>query len=88
MRLMAHAGEVSRVVERVEHSGRLGAGSVGLVVDPHGMLALVLDRRSAAEELQVGVNDQVVLAPLAEGDRGPGSTSPVSITPGTRRPQR
>jgi S-adenosylmethionine hydrolase len=87
-RLMAHAGEVSRVAERVEHSGRLGAGSVGLVVDPHGMLSLVLDRRSAADELQLGVNDQVRLAPLAEGDRGPGASSPVSITPGTRRPQR
>jgi S-adenosylmethionine hydrolase len=81
LRLMAHAGEVSRVAERVEHSGRLGAGSVGLVVDPHGMLSLVLDRRSAAEELQLGVNDQVVLAPLAEGDRGPGVSSPVTLRP-------
>ncbi len=81
IRVMARAGDVARVAERVEHSGRLGAGSIGLVVDPHGMLSLVLDRRSAAEELQLGVNDQVVLEPLAEGDRGPGSTSPVTLRP-------
>ncbi|MBI4935808.1 MAG: hypothetical protein HY828_18145, partial [Actinobacteria bacterium] len=57
----------------------LGAGSVGLQVDPYGMLALALDRRSAAEELSLGVGDQVTLSPLAEGDRGPGTTSPVTL---------
>jgi hypothetical protein len=80
-RLMVQAGEIGRVAERVEHSGQLGVGSIGLVVDPHGMLALVLDRRSAAEELQLGVADAVVLTALAEGDRGPGATSPVTLRP-------
>jgi S-adenosylmethionine hydrolase len=80
-RLMVQAGDIGRVAERVEHSGQLGAGSIGLVVDPHGMLALVLDRRSAAEELQLGVADAVVLTALAEGDRGPGATSPVTLRP-------
>ncbi len=80
-RLMVQAGEVGRVAELVEHSGQLGAGSVGLVVDPSGMLALVLDRRSAAEELQLGVADPVVLTALADGDRGPGATSPVTLRP-------
>jgi S-adenosylmethionine hydrolase len=87
-RLMVQSGEISRVVERVEHSGRLGAGSVGLVVDPHGMLALVLQRRSAADELQLGVADAVVLTSLADGDCGPGTTSRVTIGPGPQRPQR
>jgi hypothetical protein len=45
------------------------------------MLALALDRRSAAEELTLGVGDQVTLSPLAEGDRGPGTTSPVTLRP-------
>jgi S-adenosylmethionine hydrolase len=70
---------VTRVVERVAHAGRLGPGSIGLVVDPAGMLALCLQRRSAAEELCVGAGDQVVLRPLAEGDRGPGVTSSVEL---------
>ncbi len=87
-RLMAQAGEVTRVVELVEHSGRLGAGSIGLVVDPHGMLALVLERRSAADELQLGVSDPVLLTALAEGDRGPGTTSQVRIGPAPSRPPR
>lgn len=80
-RLMVVAGDVDRVAERVEHAGRLGTGSVGLVVDPFGMLALVLDRRSAAEELQLAAGDQVHLAPLADGDRGRGTTSPVTLRP-------
>lgn len=87
-RLMVRAGEVTRVVERVEHSGHLGAGSIGLVVDPYGMLALALERRSAAEELQLGVSDAVVLTTLAEGDRGPGTTSQVRIGPAPSRPPR
>jgi S-adenosylmethionine hydrolase len=78
-RLLVVAGDVTRVAQRLAHAGRLGPGSVGLVVDPFGMLALVLDRRSAAEELQLAAGDQVVLTPLAEGDRGPGTTSPVSM---------
>jgi hypothetical protein len=45
------------------------------------MLALALDRRSAAEELGIGPGDQVLLTPFGddEGDAGRGATSPVSI---------
>ncbi len=83
-RLQIVAGDVTRVVERVEHSGVLGSGSVGLLLDPYGMLALVLERRSAADELQLGTGSQVTLTPLAEGDRGPrsGTTSPVTLRSG------
>jgi hypothetical protein len=49
------------------------------MVDPHGMLALVLDRRSAAEELVLAAGDQVTLAPLADGDGGTGVSVPVNI---------
>jgi len=81
VRVMVQAGEVTRVAERVRHAGQLGPGSVGLVVDPFGMLALVLERRSAAEELQLVTTDHVTLTPLAEGDRGPGTTSPITLQP-------
>jgi len=80
-RLMVAAGEITRVAERAAHAGQLGTGSVGLVLDPFGMLTLVLDRRSAAEELQLAAGDQVLLTPLADGDRGSGATSPVTLRP-------
>jgi S-adenosylmethionine hydrolase len=83
VRLQVVAGEEVRVAARVEHGGGLGPGSVGLVVDPYGMLALVLQRRSAAEELGVGVGDQVVLRPLDDRDHGPAISTPVAM--GTRR---
>jgi S-adenosylmethionine hydrolase len=69
---------VVRVAERVEHAGSLGAGSVGLAVDAYGLLTLVLQRRSAAEELQVGAGDQVAVSPLAAND---GVTTPVGLGP-------
>jgi hypothetical protein len=81
VRLQVIAGEELRVAARVEHVGGLGAGSVGLVVDPYGMLALVLQRRSAAEELQLGVGDQVVLRPLADDDGGPVASTPIAMGP-------
>jgi S-adenosylmethionine hydrolase len=78
------AGETVRTANRVDHAGGLGPGSVGLLVDHYGMLALVLERRSAAEELQVGVGDQIVLRPLADDDRGR-SAVVTSIAMGPRR---
>jgi S-adenosylmethionine hydrolase len=40
----------------------LAGGSVGLVLDSYGMLAVAMDQRSAADELGLAANDQVVLA--------------------------
>ena len=45
------------------------------------MLALALHRRSAADELELAPGDQVTLARLPDGDRGPGVTSPVTLRP-------
>lgn len=83
LQVVAGTGDhtVTRVAERVAHSGVLGPGAVGLAVDPSGMLALVLHQRSAAEELSVVAGDQVTLRPLDEGDRGPAVTSPVQLRP-------
>jgi S-adenosylmethionine hydrolase len=74
-----------RSVTVVSAFGEIGTGAVGLVADSSGMLAIALDRRSAAEELSIGPGDQVVLSPL-EADDGPSPvTSPVTIRPAAPR---
>ena len=73
-----------RAASIVANYTRIGTGAVGLVVDSYGMLALSLDRRSAADELGIGPGDQVVLEPFADDEaRARGTTSPVTL----RRPR-
>ena len=74
------AGDVTRVAQRVPRAGDLGPGSIGFVVDGFGLLTLVLDRRSAAEELALATADQVTVRPLAEGSKGAGVSVPVSLS--------
>ena len=52
--VMVSFGESQRVATRQHTFGDVGTGAVGLVVDSCGMLALVLDQRSAASELGIG----------------------------------
>lgn len=73
-----------RVAARAASTTGLGAGTIGLVVDHTGMLALVLERRSASVELGIAVGDQVTVAPLAEGAAGTGAATTVSVSLGTR----
>lgn len=70
-----------RVAARVRAYADAGVGAVGLMADGSGMVSLVLDRRSAADELRIAAGDQVTLAPLGEGER-PGVTTSVEL----RRP--
>ena len=79
VRLQVAAGELTRVAQRVDRAGGLGPGSVGLMVDGYGLLTLVLDRRSAADELQLATADQVVVRPLDEGQQATGLTVPVTL---------
>ncbi len=72
---------VVRVAARVNTYAEVGVGAVGLVVDASGMVSIVLDRRSAADELSVAAGDQITLAPLGD-DQPRGVTSPVTL----RRP--
>lgn len=74
------ANPVVRVASRAGSATGLGAGTIGLVVDHTGMLAIVLERRSAAAELGLGVGDQVTVAPLAEGV-GSAVSVPVGLSP-------
>jgi S-adenosyl-L-methionine hydrolase (adenosine-forming) len=71
-------GESQRVATRKHTFGDVATGAVGLVVDSCGMLALVLDQRSAAMDLGIGPGDQITLAPLDEAATS-GVTSPVAL---------
>jgi S-adenosylmethionine hydrolase len=56
-------GETVRSAVRAATFSELRPGQVGLIVDSYGLVAAVLDRRSAAEALKLGPGDQVVLEP-------------------------
>jgi len=59
VRLILPSGEV--VARRVASFADIGPDQVGLVVDSSGMIAVALDRRSAAGELGLAAGDEVVL---------------------------
>jgi hypothetical protein len=63
----------------VHHFSEVGTGSVGLVTDSYGFIALVCDRASAAEELRLGAGDQLVLVPLDDEPAQAGVTTPVQL---------
>jgi S-adenosyl-L-methionine hydrolase (adenosine-forming) len=71
-------GESKRVATRQHTFADVATGAVGLVIDSCGMLALVLDQRSAAMDLGIGAGDQITLAPLGDAPPG-GLSSPVSL---------
>ena len=50
------------------------------MVDSYGLVAVVLDRRSAAEELGLSTGSAVTIEPLDE-DRPPGIVTPVNLGP-------
>ncbi len=52
-------GERSRTAVRATAFADLTPGQVGLIVDSYGLLAVALDRRSAADELRLGPGDAV-----------------------------
>jgi S-adenosylmethionine hydrolase len=53
-------------------------GGIALVIDSYGMLALCVDRHSAAMELGLGPGSAVYLGPLQDADAA-GVTSPVTM---------
>ena len=76
--LQVSFGESQRVATRKRTFSDVSTGAVGLVVDSCGMLALVLDQRSAAMDLGIGPGDQITLAPLTDAPPT-GTTSPVTL---------
>jgi len=83
-RIRVRIGDDVRVAALADSFGGVATG-LGLVPDSTGMLALVMDRRSAAEELRVGAGDQVVLQPLTDEAVAP-PPAPVALGP-TRSPR-
>ncbi len=79
------AAPVVRVARVTGTFADIPGGAVGLVVDSYGMLALALDRRSAADELGVAAGDQVTISRLDDGAVEAAVSSPVSLRP-TRSP--
>lgn len=69
-----------RSARRAHHFGEVTAGSIGLVTDSYGLVALVADRASAAEDLGVVAGDEVTLTPLdGDGPDGPAPEIPVRL---------
>ncbi|NBV03656.1 MAG: hypothetical protein EBS10_05710, partial [Acidimicrobiia bacterium] len=60
-------GNVRRSIIRCASFAEIGGG-IGLVNDSHGLLAICVDRQSAASELGIGEGDQVVLTDGGEPD--------------------
>ena len=70
------SGTSVRRAVRASNFAELTGGSVGLVLDSYGMLAVAMDQRSAADELGLGTGDQVVV--IALGDE-PAVATPVEF---------
>jgi len=70
-----------RTAHRVGAYASLDPGRLGLAVDSYGLLALVLDRRSAAEELSLRAGDAVTLVPVVDPTDAPspGVSTPVEL---------
>ena len=75
-RVRVTVGSDVRNLRVVTSFAELGQAALGLVVDSSGLLALSIDRASAARELGIGEGDQVVLS--AAGDVPP-ETVPVRL---------
>ncbi len=54
-------GDTTRTAARVSSFAELRPGQVGLMVDSYGLVAVVLQRRSAAAELRIAAGDGVTL---------------------------
>ncbi|MGE0877076.1 MAG: S-adenosyl-l-methionine hydroxide adenosyltransferase family protein [Acidimicrobiia bacterium] len=79
-RVQLRVDDRTRVASRASTFGNLVGGEVGLIVDSYGLVAIALDRRSAADELQLGAGDSVRLADAGEGaDPRPRITTPVTF---------
>jgi S-adenosylmethionine hydrolase len=70
----------NRSARRIENFATLEQGQLGLLVDAYGLIAVVLDRRSAAAELGLATGSAVTIEALDEG-RPAGVVTPVDLGP-------
>ncbi len=68
-------GEGGRSVARVRSFDSIGPGAIGLLVDSYGLMALAVQRGSAAAELGLGAGHEVRLVPAEAG-----TTTPVELS--------
>lgn len=68
----------TRVATRARTYADLGTAELGLVVDSYGLVSVVLDQASAADELRIAAGDAVTLLPIPD-DEPTGVTSPVTL---------
>jgi hypothetical protein len=79
--------EQTRTATRARTFDELGPGQVGLVTDSYGLLAVALQRGSAADELGLRPTDEVTLVRLDGGDADrPGADRAGSAAPGRSVP--
>lgn len=73
----------SRAAHLVESFADLGTGEIGLIVDSYGLMALAMDRESAAAALRLEPGDTVRIEPIADGESTgeSGVTVPVELRP-------
>jgi S-adenosyl-L-methionine hydrolase (adenosine-forming) len=74
------AGDV-RIAQRSHTYQEIPPGGVGLVVDSYGLMAIAVDRGSAAAQLALAAGDQVVMEPPggSEDALTPAIVTPVSL---------
>jgi hypothetical protein len=68
-----------RTAKRAASFDEVGVGEIGLVVDSYGLIAIVLDRGSAASQLGLDPGVEVTLEPFAGEQDLPGVTTSVAI---------
>jgi S-adenosylmethionine hydrolase len=79
-RLRLRFGDGGRVARRVTSFSEIGPGEIGLVVDSYGLLAVVVDRHSAAGELGLHPSTEVRLSRIDDDDTtSDGIVSPVQL---------
>lgn len=71
-------GRTTRTAERVRAFAEIPTGSIGLLTDSYGLLAIAVDRGSAAFELEVAEGDALTLRPTE------GRSTPVSVSLGEK----
>ena len=83
-RVVLTIGDRRRAARRAPTYAAVGPGEVGLVVDSYGLLAVVLDQASAADQLGLAPGDAVLVEAAGEDDGGRGTVppTPVRLTPG------
>lgn len=69
-----------RSARRAHHFSEVGTGSIGLVVDSYGFIAIVTDRGPAAEDLGLRAGDQLSLRPLADEPQSGAITTRVELS--------